>query len=319
MRPARVVGIMLEMRLGVAPLVLTTLLLSLPARAQAPGEESSADPASIRSLRSDLERLVEVQQSGSWRIDRYEIEDMMPHALLSVCRSTPAARVDLLGVLEARIKELGGPVEAAYAKNKDLSSLKTLLFVSRVRDLLAEAIKRAPTECPFQLEPQEHFRGVQGDDERFSLNIETGGLVQLRRSESRWTYGGGGLGRLLLSRGFGGYSLMAGPELAGGAMLQPGAESFVINYFPAIPLVLRIYDVSWHWDLETAALSWFQADDTHVSFGVRAGLSVGVQSRRARGVIPWAGLTFAYEHYFAGPRPAAEFLRGGLRVGLVWN
>jgi len=314
---------MLEMRRGVAPLVLATILLSVLARAETPTEqkeEMPPNPAAVRALREDLERLIEVQVSGSWRIDRYEIDDMMPSALMSVCRSLPRARYQLLAELDANVHELGGPLEVAYAKNgKDLSKLSDLLFVTRVRDLLAEAIRRAPNECPVYIEPDSNFRGWQSDNGRVSLNLETGGLIQFRRTESRWTYGGGGVGRLLISRGFGNVSILVGPEFAGGAMLKPGAESFVINYFPAIPLVLRVYDKSWHYDFETAAVSWFQADDTRFSWGVRAGFTVGVQSRRTRGVIPWAGLTFAYEHYFEGHRAAAEFLRGGLRVGVVWN
>jgi hypothetical protein len=37
-------------------------------------------------------------------------------------------------------------------------------------------------------------------------------------------------------------------------------------------------------------------------------------------VIPWAGAVLAYERYFSNSaRPAADFLRGGVRVGVIWD
>ena len=313
-------------RLRVLGLVLaTTAITGISAvdRASAqegvkPDDGPPADPVAVGSLRDDLERIVEVQSGAGWQIDKYEMEDMMPSALSSVCRVVPRGRTDLLALLNARILELGGPVEQAWAKTKQLSDVKELLFVTRVRDLLAEAIRRAPQECPFWVEPEAKFKGLQSDFGAFALNVETGGMLQLRRTEGHVTYGGGGVFRLLVSRGFGDASLMTGIELAGGAMLKPGAEQFVINYLPAIPVVVRFWNVSWHYDLEAAPVALFQADDTKLSWGLRLGAGIGVQSRRARGVIPWGGFALAYEHYFAGHRAAAEFVRAGLRVGIIW-
>jgi len=287
---------------------------------------SRADPAAgeepaFKALAADLERLIEVQQSAGWRIDRYEIEDMMPSALMTVCRVPKATRARALAWYDRRIAALGGPVDEAWKKSKDLSSLKPLLFLSRVRGLLAEADRRAATECPVWLEPDPSFQGIQSDRHRFTLNVETGGLVQLRRSADRWTYGGGGVVRALIGRGFEHTSVLFGAELGGGAMLRvpDGGGTLVINYFPALPLVLRMHDRTWHYDVELAPVALFQADDTRRSYGFRFGLSGGIQSRRTRGLIPWAGVVFAYENYLPGVRPQMLFLRGGLRVGIVWN
>ena len=313
-------------RLWVLGLALTTAVAgSVCTEKQASAQEGGkpeggppAEPVAIGSLRDDLERIVEVQSGAGWQIDKYELEDMMPSALSSVCRVVPRGRADLLALLDARIVALGGPVEQAWAKTREIGDVKELLFVTRVRDLLAAAIARAPQECPFWVEPEPKFKGLQSDFGAFALNLETGGMLQLRRTEGRVTYGGGGVFRLLLSRGFGDVSLMTGIELAGGAMLKPGAEQFVINYLPAIPVVVRVWNVSWHYDLEAAPVALFQADDTHLSYGLRLGAGFGVQSRRARGVIPWGGFALAYEHYFVGHRPAAEFVRAGFRVGIIW-
>lgn len=282
---------------------------------------ASAEEPAFQGLATDLERIVEVQQSGGWRIDRYELEDMMPSALTSLCRVPVETRSALLAHYDQRIAALGGPIEVAWSKTKDLSALKPLLFVSRVRALLAEAMKRAPAECPVWVEPDPRFHGLQSDRHRFTLNVETGGLVQFRRSADRWTYGGGGVIRGLIGRGFDHTSILFGAEFGGGAMLRvpDGNGTLVINYFPALPVVFRMHDRTWHYDVELAPVALFQADDTRRSYGIRFGLGGGVQARRSRGVIPWAGLAVAYEHYFPGVRPQMIFLRGGLRVGITWN
>jgi hypothetical protein len=307
--------IAVRVRVAAAILLLTLLPASASAQTVIPPEEE--EPA-FRALAVDLERMVEAQQAGGWKIDRYEIEEMIPSALMTVCRVPVATRLRVLAWYERRIALLGGPVEKAY--KGDFNAIKPLLFVTRVRDLLVEANKRAATECPIWMTPDPQFQGTQSDRNRWNLNVETGGLIQLRKTEGRWTYGGGGVIRGLLSRGFEHTTLLFGPEFAGGAMLKVGGGgTVVINYFPALPLVLRRHDRTWHYDIEVAAVSLFQATDTRFSFGVRFGFGGGIQARRTRGLIPWAGIAFAYETYFPGARPQMTFLRGGLRVGVVWN
>ena len=64
----------------------------------------------------------------------------------------------------------------------------------------------------------------------------------------------------------------------------------------------------------------FQADDQDFSYGVRIGGTIGVAALRTRGFLPWAGLAVACERYFENDaRAAATFVRGGLRVGLMWD
>jgi hypothetical protein len=147
--------------------------------------------------------------------------------------------------------------------------------------------------------------------------------VQLRQTADTWTFGGGGYGRLLPGYGFDGHvSVLAGAEFGGGAMLRPDTSptELVINYFPAIPVLVRFHDGGWHYDIETAPVGLFQADDSSLSLGARIGGAIGIKALRTRGVLPWAGLAIAYEHYFpSGGRERAHFLRGGLRVGLMWD
>jgi len=280
---------------------------------------AGADALPYVALREDLSRIIESQESGGWRIDRYEVEDMMPATLISVCQVEPAVREQMLKDLDAQIVAAGGPFAEAWAKNPKLSAHKRLLTLTRTRLLLAEAHARAPKECPAYLPVDPAFAGVQTDFRRVSLNLETGGVLQLRRMNGKWTYGGGGVLRALLSYGTGRFTFAVGPEFSGGPMLRPGTTDFVINYFPAVPVMLRIWDHTWHYDFEIAPVALFQADDFRLSFGMRVGGAVGVMARRSRGVLPWAGLQMGFETYPGGARPPMQFFRGGLRVGLVWN
>lgn len=309
------------MRLALAVTLLAAALVLATGKthAQVVMPPESEEPA-FKALVIDLERLVEVQQGGGWRIDRYELEDMMPPALQTVCKVPRDIRLRVLAWYDRRISLLGGPVEEAFKKTQKLSSVTELLFVTRQRMLLVEADRRSVRECPFWLTPDRGFHGIQSDRHRYTFSLETGGLIQLRHTENRWTYGGGGVIRALVGRGFEHTSILVGAEFAGGAMLRLGnTGSFVINYFPALPLVLRMHDRTYHYDVEVAPVLLFQADDTRFSYGLRFGLGGGVQGKRTRGIIPWAGIAFAYETYFPGARPLMSFLRGGLRVGLVWN
>jgi len=143
------------------------------------------------------------------------------------------------------------------------------------------------------------------------------------RTLGRFAFGAGGWGRILPGYGINDtFTLLAGAELGGGAMVRPntGASQFIINYFPAIPVVLRVHHRTWHYDLEAAPVALFQADNTRFSYGFRVGGGLGFSALRRHNFLPWAGLACSYEHYFeGGGRAAAEFLRADLRVGFLWD
>ncbi|WP_233562407.1 hypothetical protein, partial [Sorangium cellulosum] len=91
----------------------------------------------VVGLLVDLEKMVEVQQSLGWTIDRYELDEIMSPALMSVCSATPETRVAALAALDRQIHERGGPVEEAFRRRGgDLDEVADLLFATRVRALL---------------------------------------------------------------------------------------------------------------------------------------------------------------------------------------
>jgi hypothetical protein len=297
---------------------LASLLVVSSARA-----EGAADPGGEDGILSDLERIVTAEESSGWFLDATHLTALYPVLLQTVCQATPEARQGALAKVEAYAAMAGDP-RALFARDGRLSTAaERALSQQRQLQLLRLAVDGSARDCPFWIEPRQGFRGRQTYQRRWFLSFESGGLLQLRRTMGGWTYGGGGVGRLL-----GGYglhrrlSVLAGAEFAGGAMLRPGGEKngFVINYFSALPVLLRLHGVSWHYDLEGAFVSMFQADNTSFSHGARVGAAVGVSALRTRFFIPWAGAAIAFEHYFeGGGRASQQFLRAGLRVGAVWG
>jgi hypothetical protein len=285
------------------------------------GSAHADDPRGESGLLADLERIVATEESTGWFVDRTSIEAIYAVVLQSVCRTSIEAREGSMLALEGRALRLGDPKVLFTQAGEMTSAVQEALHTARVRDTLRFALNGATKDCPFYIQPQTGYDGRQSDRNRFSLSLETGGLVQLRQTAGTWGYGGGGTARLLPGYGFGSVSILGGFEFAGGAMLRPGnSSSFVINYMPSVPVVLRLHQNLWHYDAEVAAVSLLQADDTRVSFGGRVGIGIGYSALRTRFIIPWAGLALAYEYYAdSGGRPAAHFIRGGARLGFQWD
>ncbi|WP_437579252.1 hypothetical protein [Sorangium sp. So ce887] len=297
---------------------------------RAPPEEAAPRDLAVVGLLVDLEKMVEVQQSLGWTIDRYELDEIMSPALMSVCSATAETRAAALAALDRQILELGGPVEEAFRRGgDDLDEVADLLFATRVRALLAEAVRRArgagdaPAECPFWLRPSPAFRGRETDAYRTTLNVEGGGIVVLEGAAGRVLPGAGGSARMLLGNGLDErWTFLAGGEFGGTAQLEQTETKtrFPISFVAALPMVLRYHARTWHYEGELASLAYFTQDDLRLSPGLRAGALVGVSSLRMRGVMPWAGLGIAVEHVLeTHRRPAQWNLKGGIRVGFDWD
>lgn len=285
-------------------------------------EVKADDAYATESLLRDLERIVEAEESSGWFSDEEALLDVRDDVLGSVCRVPEASRASALQKLTADSAALGDARTLFRTRGLD-DEVERARFVERELFVLKHAIERAQASCPFWVRVEPSFSGRQTDRDRFMLNLESGGNAQLRVTEGTVTIGAGGLGRVLLGYGFGGdLTLLSGIEFGGGAMLKPGVEptEFVVNYFPAVPVIFRLRDVAWHYDIELAPVALFQADDNDFSFGFRTGVGLGLSGLRTRNLLPWAGAVLAYEHYFGtGGREPAHFLRGGVRVGVAWD
>ncbi len=280
------------------------------------------DAEGAYSLLDDVARVVAAEEVDDWFSNREAMLSIEQHLLPSVCHASPEAREAALAALRLRHAELGDP-KALFAQHGRLSPEVThALSAERWLTAFERTLARQD-ECPFWIRPEPAFQGLQSDRHRFTLSIESGGDVEFRRTQSHWTFGAGGNGRLLAGWGFDGrYSLLAGAQFGGSALLRPNsnASEFVINYFPALPVVFRSRQLTWHYELEVAPVALFEADNTRLSFGGRVGGAFAFTALRRRNVLPWAGLALSYEYYFEGAgRAPIHFLRGGLRIGLPWE
>jgi hypothetical protein len=309
---------------SVAPFVLfLSLTPESHAAAPSPPPALEQDCEAAHALTADVRRIVAGEETSGWFSDADAFRSMDEPVLESVCQATPGARALSLASLRAERARAGDARELYRAAGELTDAVERALTADRKLRALERALARVEKECPFWMAPDRSFAGLQSDRKRVTLSLETSGYVQLRETESDWTYGGGGMGRLLFGWGFDGRTtLLFGPELGGGALIRPGtsASQFVINYFPAVPFVLRMHELTWHWNIEAAPVALFQADDTRVSFGGRIGGAFGLTALRTRNVLPWAGLAIDYEYYpRGGGRAPTHFIRGGLRFGFPWD
>lgn len=279
------------------------------------------DPRGADGLRVDIDRIVTTEEATGWTVDRSEYDYMHSWVLQSVCRATPEAR-QLLSDRLASERAVAGNARNLYLKaaKKMTTEAKHALHLERMHTILQRAMA---DECPFWLEPVKGFDGRQTDRNRVTLNLETGGLFALRYATQQVGIGFGPSARLQLGVGFDYITILGGIELSGAAMLrqdEPGSTDFVLNYLPALPITVHFRSVNWIYSVETGAVSLFQGESPGINFGVRAGFGVGYMALRNRYFTPWAGISLWQELYFGNDdRPGAGFLRGGLRVGVIYD
>jgi len=287
-----------------------------------PGLAFAQDTEGARSLLSDVARVVAAEEVDDWFSDRKALSSIEEQLLPSVCHASLDARASALAGLRKRHAELGDPKALFTRKGEVTSAVADALSAERQLRALELTLARQG-ECPFWVRPQPGFQGLQSDRKRLTLSFESGGNAQFRYTRGHLTFGAGGAGRLLAGWGFNGrYSLLGCVEFGGSALLRPNsnASEFVINYFPALPLLFRTRHLTWHYDIEAAPVALFEADNTKLSFGARVSGVFAFTGLRRRNVLPWAGLALSYEHYFeGGGRAPIHFFRGGLRLGLPWE
>jgi hypothetical protein len=312
--------------------LLGLLLLIEPelARAQVPASPpvpsalgSSASEPSVQALLFDLERVISAAEASGWLIDDVAQNEIHRDVMESVCRATPAVLRAAQQRLEQRSAAAGDP-RALYerAGHRLSSDVQSALTTQRTLLALQRAVAVAEQECPFWLPREPEFRGIQSTRDRWIVNFDTGGTAQLRRTQGEWSVGAGGFGRLLAGYSFTRVSLLAGIELGGGALVVPNTQptAFLVNYIPAVPVLVRWHLDAWNIDLEAASVGLFQAGNTQLSYGLRGGVTIGVSGLRVRGILPWVGIGVASEYHFENSsRPEAWYLRSGLRVGGVWD
>jgi hypothetical protein len=260
-------------------------------------------------------------ERGDWVVDRLEVERAAPTAMRSLCRAPGAVRAGLATWVHVQIADLGGPARAAIAAGGSVD-LDAILHLERVASFLAYADAHAASDCPFWLDQSEDFVGVHGDGGRFVIMAETRGGGHLLMGSSGVRLGGLGGGRALLGWGISSRLLFGlGGEIGVSGELVSGTGTTAVegSFAGAVPVLLRITEVDWLFDVELAATALFRNGASIVP-GVRAAFGVGLQTLRYGAFKPFGTLWLGYEFHPAnGPYPEAHILGIGTRVGIDWD
>lgn len=275
------------------------------------------------NLFRDLLRLVTLTETAGWRIDRLELENILPDVLQSVCRVEPDERTALRAWLDARIDAEGGDVRALWEeRGKELDEVEDLLELTRVRMALDYATERLD-DCPFWVEVEPEFRGRQISDDRWQLSVGGGGKGIVLDDGDRQDLSFGGASRLLVGRGFGMHWLvMAGFEGGGAAQFPRDDEgdrgSLLLAFDFVAPVVVRYTRLNSYLEVEAGPLArLLESERDDPLWGWHVGVSVGARASRRGWFFPGAAFGVSYERTFEdGDRPPINLIKAGFRVAI---
>lgn len=278
-----------------------------------------------RALYVDLAKAVELSNDTGWVVDRVQLENNAEDALLSVCQVAPDKRARLAAWVDAELARAGGSAERIYReRGRDRAAASDALQLERVRALLRYADEHAATDCPFWLEPEPDFLGVQGDEGRLVVWAETVGYGSLVFERDDAAIGGGGGGRVLFGYGLGPQLTLAlGGEIGGaGAFIENERNTRTIEttFSAAVPVVLRMSKLSRVLDLELGPIVRINPDRDLMPPGFRGALALGFTTMRSSSFMPYALLWLGYEYHPPLPGdPEDHSLHIGTRVGVDWD
>jgi hypothetical protein len=279
-------------------------------------------PATLpeRGLYVDLRKTVELRESDDWVIDRMEIEELAPSMARSVCQVEWDARERLLGFIEERIAAEGGPAELVYRREGSLRGVRENLRLERMHALLEHIHGLAEVDCPFWLEADPEFAGVQADEGRVVLFIETLGGVRVTFEDDEVSLGGGGGARLLLGGGIGPrFTLAFGVEGGGAGSFtenDAGTRDITATFAMGAAALLRLHMGSRVLDLDVAAVTRFLDGEVQEP-GMRVGLGYGLTTLRLSNLMPYAVVWVGYERQPFGSGGHTVWI--GTRVGFDWD
>lgn len=267
--------------------------------------------------------MVVYEARTDWVVDRVELEQIAPRVLQSGCQVAPDQRRALRLWVGDALRDAGGPAAASYAKHHDLDAVQDQLVLERVAATL-DYLDAHQADCPFWLPPDPDFAGVQGDDDRFVLMVETmgGGQVVLRDGET--IVGGAGGGRILPGYGLNSRLTLATGLGVGGASTFPKDAQGNRTVKPAwafgLPVLLRVHAGTWRFDTELAVITRAPFEDpSDLRYGSRVAQSIGVTTPRVAGVMPYVMLWVGHEWLPAvDGEDAVQIMRAGTRVGVNW-
>ena len=283
------------------------------------------EKSSTQALFVDLRKTEQLSEDAGWTIDRLELEDNLETALRSVCLANEETRQDLAEFLEREIDALGGSAELQYAKNGgDIDELSDVLSLERTAMLLELAREHAAEDCPFYMQPQPDFSGVENDLERLTVWVESQGFGAVLFERGSAALSGGGALRILLGHNLSArWTLAVGGEFGANGTLtgnKGAADQLDTALIAATPVVLRLTDLSRIFDLEVTPVVRFNQGEKVLPPGVRTTIGGGLAGLRAGGFTPYLIVYAGVEWHASQPGvPSSTSLRAGTRFGVDFD
>lgn len=276
-----------------------------------------------RGLYVDLRKAVELRESSGWIVDDLEVAQAAPSAIESACSAQPWARERLLAWLDAQVLAEGGPAQGIFEAEGDTRRFREVRRIERIRTFLDHLDRIASHECPYWLQPEDDFAGLQTDESRFVLIAETIGGAAMFFQDGGSVLGGGGGARLMPGYGFDErFTVAGGFEVGAFGTLDKddaGNRAFTGNVALAVPVMLRIRDVSRVYDFEVALTTRWENGEARLPMGVRFGAGIGVSTLRVLNLMPHLVIWVGYEIAPATDTGSAvHTLWLGSRVGFDW-
>lgn len=273
-----------------------------------------------RGLYHDLRKTVEIREADDWVVDSLEVDDATRAAMHSVCTAPPESREDLRLWLATQIDAGGGSSESLYDEEGLSGDVKELRRLERVQALLERAEDHAH-ECPYWIERDEDFAGLESDEGRLVFLLETRGGPALLFSGGDVAIGGGGGGALIPAYGVSRrFTLGIGFEAGADGSLpetDTGSRSFEAVASIGVPVLFRITNISTVVDIEA---EWRRRFGDETRDGFRIAIGYGLTTPRVSAFMPYGVIWVGY-----GMMPATSGLPTehsiwlGTRVGFDWD
>ncbi len=275
--------------------------------------------SSAAALHRDLERIVTLADTEGWTIDRLQLNEALPDALMSLCRTTKETRQELSQWIETQLASQGSIEERYREKGNDFDGLEDLLTLTRIQMLLRTSMDSAAVDCPFWLEPKTDFIGRQLLDDRWFASFGGGGKGMSVVQAGEADYNFGGAGRLLVGRGFGRHAtLLTGIELGGSAAFPKNEAGERGNLTLAldlvVPLIYRHRGVNTYWEIEAGYIAHTTEEDLKPAHGGHVGIAFGGTASRRRWFFPGAAFGISYERI--SEEQTLHILKLGFRVAI---
>lgn len=278
-----------------------------------------------QALYVDLRKAEQLSEDTGWVIDRIQLDENLEYAMRSVCRADSATQDDLERYLEHRITELGGPAKEQYAKNgHDIDALDDVLSEERTLKLLRHARGYAEQDCPFYIEPEPDFDGIEHDLSRITVWVESQGFGALLIEQGQVTLSGGGGLRVLLGHPLSPeLTLAIGGEVGGSGALNKtddGSSQLDTVITAAVPVTLRLTQLSRLFDLTLTPVFRFKGDEKVFPPGLRATIGGGLSGMRSGAFMPYLIVYAGVEHHLRESGvPSITSIRVGTRVGVDFD